>query len=218
MDLSIAIDTSSSITEDQFEIEKSAIIMLARSFGLSRLGTHVSVIVYGSEATIEINLNDHTDLDSFTEAVRKIKYRGGRTRIDLALQLASSIVFTPSSGAREGMPKMLIIMADGQQTSAPDAISLEDAVAPLASSGVKVVSIGIGHEVDEFELMAISEARENIYHVKSFDTLFDTITEVGQSLCAKASKLICNYLAKRFNKHTNVSLISDMFDTREKVA
>ena len=218
MDLSIAIDTSSSITEDQFEIEKSAIIMLARSFGLSRLGTHVSVIVYGSEATIEINLNDHTDLDSFTEAVRKIKYRGGRTRIDLALQLASSIVFTPSGGAREGMPKMLIIMADGQQTSAPDAISLKEAVAPLASSGVKVVSIGIGHEVDEFELMAISEARENIYHVKSFDTLFDTITEVGQSLCAKASKLICNYLAKRFNKHTNVSLISGMFDTREKVA
>ncbi|CAB4031099.1 Hypothetical predicted protein, partial [Paramuricea clavata] len=188
MDLTIAIDSSDSIMEDNFEIEKSAVIMLARSFGLSRLGTHVSVIVFGSQASITINLNDHTDLESFASAVRNIKYQGGHTRIDLALALASSVVFTPSGGARDGMPKMFIIMADGQQTSAPDAIPLKEAVAPLASSGVQVISIGIGYEVDEYELMAISESRDNIYYVKSFDTLFDTITEVGQSLCQKAKK------------------------------
>ena len=189
MDLTIAIDTSHSITEDNFQIQKTAVIILARSFGLSRLGTHVAVIVFGSEATTAINLNDHTDLESFADAVRKIKYKGGHTRIDLALAVAWTRVFTPSGGAREGMPKMLIIMADGQQTSAPDAIPLEAAVAPLASIGVQIVSIGIGYEVDVYELMAISEARENIYHVKSFDTLFDTITDVGKSLCRKARKL-----------------------------
>ena len=188
MDLSIAIDTSDSITEENFEIQTTAVIMLARSFGLSLIGTHVSVIVFGSEAKTVIKLNDHTDLESFTNAVRDIKYQGGHTRIDLALAMASSMVFTPSGGARDGIPKMLIIMADGQQTSAPDAIPLEEAVAPLASIGVQVVSIGVGYELDEFELLAISETRKNIYHVKSFDTLFDTITEVGQSLCQKIRK------------------------------
>jgi uncharacterized protein YegL len=188
MDLSIIIDTSDSITKDNFEIQKAAVIMLARSFGLSKFGTHVSVIVFGSEASLAIKLQDHTDLESFTSAVRNIKYQGGHTRIDRALALAASMVFTPSGGARDGMPWMLIIMADGQQTSAPDAIPLEYAVAPLASIGVNVVSIGIGYEVDVYELLAISESRDNIYHVTSFDTLFDTITEVGQSLCLRASK------------------------------
>ena len=201
MDLSIVIDTSSSITEDNFEIQKAAVIMLARSFGLSRLGTHVSVIIFGSEAKTAIKLTDYTDLESFTAAVRNIKHQGGHTRIDLALAMASTMVFTPSGGARDGMPKMLILMADGQQTSAPDAIPLEEAVAPLASIGVKVVSIGIGYEVDEYELLAISETRENIYQVKSFDTLFDTITDVGQSLCQKAKK--------NCKSHADIALLVD---------
>ncbi|XP_028390942.1 uncharacterized protein LOC114515803 isoform X4 [Dendronephthya gigantea] len=188
MDLAIAIDTSDSITHSDFEIQKSAVIMLARSFGLSDSKTHVAVIVYGSESRVAINLSDHVDLESFANAVRSIKYEGGQTRIDLALAIASNSVFTPSGGARVGMPKMLIIMTDGQQTSAPDAIELSDAVAPLASIGIHIVSIGIGHEVDEYELMAISESRKNIYHVKTFDTLFDTVTVVGQSLCQKAQK------------------------------
>ena len=182
-DLAFAIDTSNSITEDKFTIQKSAVIMLARRFRLSRQETHVAVIVYGSNATVEIHLNDHTDLESFTNAMGKIRYIGGDTRIDLALSMASSSVFTPSGGARDGKSKVLIIIADGNQTSAPDALPLTEAVAPLKSSGVKIISIGIGNEVDEHELMAISEATEHIYFVKSFDTLFDTITEVGRSLC-----------------------------------
>ena len=179
MDLAIAVDTSNSITEDQFEILKSAVIMLARSFGLSRRETHVAVIVYGSSANVEIHLNDHTDLESFKNAVRKIKYIGGHTRIDLALSMVSSSVFTPSGGAREGTPKVLIIMTDRRQTSAPDALLLTEAVAPLKSSGVKIFSIGIDNEVDEYELITILEEGDK---VESFDTLFDAISEVGFNL------------------------------------
>ena len=189
-DLAFAIDTSNSITEDKFNMQKSAVLMLARRFKLSRRGTHVAVIVYGSNATVEIHLNDYTDLESFTNAMGKIRYIGGDTRIDLALSRASSSVFTPSGGARDGKSKVLIIITDGNQTSAPDALPLTEAVAPLKSSGVKIISIGIGNEVDEHELMTISEATEHIYFVKSFDTLFDTITEVGQSLCGVIRKLI----------------------------
>ena len=187
MDLAIAIDTSDSISRDQFEIEKSAIIMLARSFGLSKLGTHVSVIVYGSEAEVMLKLGDYFTLEEFSKAVRNIAYVGGSTRIDKAMSIAANHVFS-SSDARSGMPKMFIIMTDGQQTSAPDAIPLTQGVAPLRAAGVKVVTIAIGKEVDKYELLAISESKENIYHVVSFGKLFETVTDVGQSLCQKASK------------------------------
>ena len=187
MDLAIAIDTSDSISPDQFATQKAAIVMLARSFGLSKSGTRVSVIVYGSEANVAIKLGDYFTLEGFSKAVRGIEHGGGNTRIDKALGIASNEVFS-SNSARLGMPKMFIIMTDGQQTSAPDAVPLTQAVAPLRGAGVKVVTIAIGKEVDQYELMAIPESTEDIYHVQSFATLFETVSDVGQSLCQKASK------------------------------
>ena len=190
MDLAFAIDTSDSLSQEDFEAQKGAIIMLAKSFGLSRQGTHTSVIIYGSDARVAIKLGDHVTIDEFSAAVQKLSHTGGSTRIDKALLMASTHVFSPENGGRSGMPKMLIIMTDGQQTSAPDAVPLEEAVAPLRLNGVKVVSVAIGNEVDEYELLALSELRDNIFRIQSFDTLYDTVTEVGQSLCLKASKFV----------------------------
>lgn len=188
MDLAFAVDTSASISADNFETQKAAVIMLARSFDLSKLGTHAAVIVYGTDASVDIKLGQYETIEEFSDAVRKLKYKGGETRIDKALAMATSQVFTPENGGRSGMPKMLIIMTDGQQTSAPDAVPLDKVVVPLRSSGVKIVTIAIGKEVDKYELIALSESRDNIHHVQSFETLFETVTDVGQSLCQKASK------------------------------
>ena len=96
-----------------------------------------------------IKMKDFNDLVTFSTAVDNIPLMGSTTRIDKALRLAQNELFAPENGARgKDVPKILIQLTDGKQTSAVDAEDPGKVADELRAMGVIVVVIGIGITMD----------------------------------------------------------------------
>ena len=69
------------------------------------------------------------------------------TRIDLALWLADTELFTISNGARTCAKKLLILLTDGTQSSASKSEDPSTIADELRQTGVELIVIGIGSHV-----------------------------------------------------------------------
>lgn len=109
---------------------------------------------------------------------------GYQTRIDKALQQAKTEMFSRQNGARDNVPKILILLTDGSQTgrgSIDPVIPAEE----LRKTGVFIVVIAIGSQTDMKECKSIA-GNNGIYHfVSSFDELISEnfIKYVAFSIC-----------------------------------
>ena len=138
------MDSSGSMTTIQYLQQKRFIQHLTRKFKIARDGTRVGIIVYSTRASIAISLKSYFTWRGFARAVSRIRFERGDTRIDLALKSAREI-FKTSRGSREGVPKILIILTDGQQTMVRGEVAMLDRITlPLRRMKVKVYAIGIG--------------------------------------------------------------------------
>jgi Mg-chelatase subunit ChlD len=138
------MDSSGSMTTSDFLKQKRFIQHLTRKFSISNRGAHVGVIAYSTRASIAISLKRHRRWPSFARAVGRIPFARGDTRIDLALAKAQ-VIFRATHGGRSGLPKVLIVLTDGQQSMVQgEEPQLDRLVLPLRKQGVKVYAIGIG--------------------------------------------------------------------------
>ena len=87
-------------------------------------------------------MSDHDDINSFTDAVRKIPLMGSTTRIDKALRLAQKELFATENGGRANLPKILILLTDGTQTAGQDAQDPGDIADEIRKSGIHTIVIG----------------------------------------------------------------------------
>lgn len=88
-DLLFLVDSSRSVTKDEFRKEKQLVINLAKSFKVSPQYTRAGAIVYSNTAILSIPFAKHSNIKSFTSDVNGLPYMGGRKLTDKALQLAS---------------------------------------------------------------------------------------------------------------------------------
>jgi hypothetical protein len=88
-DLLFLLDSSWSVTQDEFKQEKKLVSHLAKAFKVSPDYTRAGAITYSDTASLDIPLEKHSDIGSFGTDVDGLPYKGGRKRIETALQLAS---------------------------------------------------------------------------------------------------------------------------------
>ena len=144
IDIVFAMDASGSMTKSDFLKEKRFIQDLSRMFIISRRGSHVGVIVYSTRASIAVTLKKHQRWAQFEGAVGRIPFAQGDTRIDLALKKAQ-VIFSKSRGGRSRVPKILIVLTDGQQSMVRGEVpELDKYVLPLRKQKIKVFALGIG--------------------------------------------------------------------------
>lgn len=105
---------------------------IAAAFDVRSGATQVGVVLYSTNAKTAIPLGSR--IDNFKTAVDSLEHQRGSTRIDKALQLAANYFFTAEGGARDGIQKICLIITDGKQTKAQDAVELSEAVRPLKVS------------------------------------------------------------------------------------
>ena len=80
-----------------------------------------------------------------TQAVDSVNFIGGVTRIDLALLEAKNNFFHPTKGVRPNVPKIVIVMTDGKQTTGnvdyrnPATVAKE-----LRDAGISTIVVGMG--------------------------------------------------------------------------
>ena len=185
LDITFAVDASSSVGEWGYSKEKDFVRNVVRQFGISRSGTHVAVIVYSTKASVQIPLTRHFSYPSFFYAVGRLPYTRGVTRIDLALKTAAEEVFVEDGGSRSNVPKILILMTDGYQTRTADSVALDKAILPLRAIGVQVYALAIGRFTKAYELRLIVEKKENIFRVNTFPGIMNIVRRLTTKACAE---------------------------------
>ena len=164
----------------------------ASKFGVSKTGSHVSVIDFSVYAYLAIRLRDYTDILSFNNAVDTIPLIGYMTRIDLALMVAKTEMFSFENGGRNNVTQVLVLMTDGSQTAADDAVDPLSIAQDLRDLGIHLIAVGIGDEINETELTNIAGGSGNVFTADSFDDL--TGSKVAEHLVNVAcSKDIGDY-------------------------
>ena len=172
MNAGFILDASSSV-KGNFQKEKDFMKRLAASFGIDQNGTKAGVISYSDIAESSIKFKDHQNIQSFWDAADIIPLLNSKSRIDKALKLADTEMFSLASGAKPAVTNLLIIITTGTQSNDADA---EDPVAiseAMVKSGVNVIAVGIGSNVDENRLRAMTGDQSKVFMVKSFDDLND---------------------------------------------
>ena len=119
MDVAIIVDTSSSVSRRNFETVKTFLSNLVSGLPVSYGMAHVSVISYNHRPYLDWDFrsNNAQNLPALREAIRKLKYKGGGTRTDKAMELAAAKVFKPSGGDRSYAPNILLVVTDGKTSS-----------------------------------------------------------------------------------------------------
>lgn len=138
-DLGIAMDSSGSIRDANYQRERNFVKGLADKLVVGPQNVHLGLIVFSDVPIISIRLGTlkSTDRSSFTAAVDGVPYLRGRTRIDSALETAANDLFP--EGRQNLAPQVLLVITDGRQSNDAGSVKLVDAVRPLRDQSIKVV-------------------------------------------------------------------------------
>ena len=196
LDIGFLVDSSQSIRND-YDKEKLFVERIVSKFNISEAGTHAGVIVFSAKdfVNVAIKFNDHLSSTSFKKALDNLPYHGYTTRLDLALRLAHTDLFTLKSGARPNVRKVLFLITDGRQYPRVDkrGTNLDPAVeaAPLHLDGVEIFAVGVGKKVHLAELEAITRSKDRVYTVNNFEELLSekVIKIESQKICGKAGEI-----------------------------
>ena len=180
VDLGLLLHASEEI-KNHYHEEKAFLISLAAMFH----GSRAAVITYSNDAVQRIHLDDYSEINAFKHAVDVLPLMGNGTRIDKALRLAQSQMFSEDSGARHRVPKVLFVLTYGSQILSERAESPGIVAEELRASGISLIVVGIGSHINENDLIRIAGWKEDAYKVESFDDLLseEFLKSVGGNAC-----------------------------------
>ena len=184
VDVGFILDSSGSLRTD-YGKEKDFLKALVAGFGISSAGGRAGVVTFSYHSEHSIKLNDHTDLNSFYEAVDNIALMGSTTRIDKALRTTQAEMFAIGNGGRPGAAKLLILLTDGSQTQDSGAEDPSVVAEELRQEGIRLLVVGIGKGVNTTELARIGGRKSNVFSASSFDELLtrDFLKDVNSAGC-----------------------------------
>lgn len=182
VDVAFLMDSSESITEEDFAREKTAVKEIARRFLRSSPDSRAAVIMYSGRPELSVDFRSQSSFDNFRSAVDALTHKRSMTRIDLALRFAAESLFL---NPRSSVSSIAVVMTDGIQTPGSGVEPLGQAVVPLRSKGVRVLAVGVGPRVDRNELKDLVTSQEDVFQMSSFQELLDKSAELLDAVCPR---------------------------------
>ncbi|XP_022625883.1 scavenger receptor cysteine-rich type 1 protein M130-like, partial [Seriola dumerili] len=184
-DIVLLVDTSGSISDNDFE---SILVFLAdvvRGFDIGPDKFQIGVTLYSDSPETMWNLNTYQNKESLLNAIADLKHTGGNTMIGRALDHINQMSFKPHVGMRVDSRKIAVLITDGE--------SQDDVNLPsqnLKDRGIEIYTIGV-RDADMSELRSIaSDPKEShMYYIKEFLSLSDITNNLYIDLCNSAKSL-----------------------------
>ncbi|VDD88055.1 unnamed protein product [Enterobius vermicularis] len=164
LDLALIIDSSESVDRLFDEQIRFAIERIIQNVNIHPDAVRVALITYSGQAFVHFKFNDpkygnNTAVIRYLNTLRSIK---GTTSTHIALQMAYEL-FTNrdgDSGAREGVPKLAIIMTDGHSQRPPRNLAHR-----LRAEGIELFAVSMTPSpyVDEAELLSIAQDARRVF-------------------------------------------------------
>ena len=110
--------------------------------------------------------------------------------MDRALSLAAENLFTDEEDTRKDIPKIMVVLSDGVNTDAADAVAFDVAVAPLHRAGVRVFAVSTGNEKGREELYLLTQRRKDVYHAQTYDDLALQLRKISKDTCESGGNIL----------------------------
>ncbi|XP_052386236.1 collagen alpha-1(XII) chain-like isoform X4 [Carassius gibelio] len=189
-DLVFLVDGSWSVGRENFKYIRSFIWAMAGAFDIEEDKTRVAVVQYSSDTRTEFNLNQYYRRPDVLRAIKNLPYKGGNTMTGDAMDYLVKNTFTASAGAREGYPKVAMIITDGKSQD-----PVGEYAERLRNTGVEIFVLGIkGADEDELKEMASAPHSKHVYNVPNFDMINQVQKELITQVCSGVEEQL-NFLA-----------------------
>lgn len=174
-EIAFLVDSSGSIARKYYKMEKTFVKKIVYKLGNKCAQLNAAVVLFSISASVKLTFSKKFNLDYFNSVIDSLVHERGVTRIDKALLLTASSVFTALAGSRPRVPKIAILITDGKNTASPDTVPLSIASEPLKQKGVRIFAVGIGKAVALQELLEITGRKEDVFLVNSFSSLLGEV-------------------------------------------
>lgn len=162
VDLVFALDGAGQITSGTFQKQKDFIKQFLDTYGTSTPGIHVAIIDYGLGAILAKFQN--FDTDNLKDKVDRLRLTPGGTVV-VALRISQTQLFGDAKLLRPQATKGLIILT-GERVNERDT-ALRDAASPLASKGIKIVTVAVGDTPDKRKPLVFTSGEEYVFDFNS---------------------------------------------------
>lgn len=183
MDVALAIDSSSDISDADFNQVKSFTAHLIHSLANAENAIRFGLMQYSQQAKTLVSflrITTETTLKSIVEKMQKLPENS--RRVDIALATMSTEIFSLAGGMRQGHPRYAVFITSG--TTSADSEDLTKASGELRKLGVNVVAIGVNSGVDGRFLDALSTEQKFSFPLRSSTEL--------QTLWPRLARQMCN--------------------------
>lgn len=110
----MVFDASHSITPIGFALMKHRALDLVNQLRISTEGTHVAILKYSTTISTFYMFEENALKDKTRRQINALTFDNGWSRLDLALQGVVDHVFHSAAGARENVPKVVVVFTDGK--------------------------------------------------------------------------------------------------------
>lgn len=166
-DIVFLLDSSDEM-ENEFEAMRGFVERMVEKLDVDENKDRVSVVQYSRAPSVDFFLTTYKTQQNVTDAVRKLRHKGGRPlNTGAALQYIKHNIFTASSGSRhqQHVPQILIVLTGGQSSD-----DVRKAVKNLKEIGVVVFVVGIKN-ADILEIQSISQEASHAFFAADFSDL-----------------------------------------------
>ncbi|XP_072281580.1 von Willebrand factor A domain-containing protein 1 [Pyxicephalus adspersus] len=162
-DLLFLLDSSGSVTYDEFANVKEFIGDLLRPFKFGPQDVQASVMQISTNPTLEFPLNQYTSSQDIQKAIQSIRQRMGDTNTGKALDYVKKQLYAEKFGSRNDVPKVMVWVTDGLSTD-----DISEPMQLLKDMGVTVFIVcttGRGN----FEELSSAASQPDEKHLKFVD-------------------------------------------------
>ena len=159
------IDTSGSIRQSRFQLIIEFLTTFTTDLIQNSHRNAVGVILFGTNAYLEFNLEAHTSLNELLLAIRQLPYHGGGTNTAEALTLLLSTAQNGSLGLKNDSTNTAIVITDGRSNNI--SATLSAAAALHASNIFDIYAVGVDG-ASLTELLAIASSPDFVFSINSF--------------------------------------------------
>ncbi|GAB1607321.1 cartilage matrix protein-like [Argonauta hians] len=178
-DVIFVLDTSDSITENDFKIEIHFVSNITRDLKtISPSGTQIGLYTFSDTFQNNIVLGQYQDKSSLLVAINGITRLHGSTETHLVLEDIIKNGFKGSS--RKNTKRSVVFITDGQSIYQSKTYLAAKA---LHKANIEVHSVGVGSDVDPSELTHIASHKDFMHRVPDFQSLAELEKHMGSIVC-----------------------------------
>lgn len=157
IDIAFALSASGISANKTFSLMKDTVQRIVDKHGTGSL--RYSIILFSDSASIIIRFSEkYSSLDQLKTSIGALPLRTGGSSLTEALKAAKNAF--QDSGVRKDATHVLVVITDKRSGERED--DVEKAAKPLEESGIVVIPVGVGDQVNDKELNIITINKDNV--------------------------------------------------------